>query len=239
MTVGVAPTARPSRSPSPAGGSSAAAAPLLPMATRPPPSGGGGGGRRGRLPTALLAALSFGGLCLFLAVAPQAPRLGPPVGEPAGAAGGGGPAVSSVPPPPPVARAAAAASASDASAAVGANAEEHPQVPPSAEALKALWMTPEEAASMLEVMRKDMVYLEYGSGGSTMAFAPLAARAYSVEHNGTTGAGAGGGTGGGGEAGGQRLDEWLLACAEVGGGVPSAHRWWPRRPPCRCVGARN
>ncbi|GAB0489641.1 hypothetical protein MMPV_000866 [Pyropia vietnamensis] len=65
-------------------------------------------------------------------------------------------------------------------ATVGAQA---PQEAPSPETLKALWMTRQEAESMLEVMHKDMTYLEYGSGGSTMAFAPMAKRAYSIEHD--------------------------------------------------------
>eukprot|EP00168_Porphyra_purpurea_P001385 TRINITY_DN1169_c0_g1_i7.p2 TRINITY_DN1169_c0_g1~~TRINITY_DN1169_c0_g1_i7.p2 ORF type:complete len:179 (+),score=29.88 TRINITY_DN1169_c0_g1_i7:556-1092(+) len=54
---------------------------------------------------------------------------------------------------------------------------------PSADDLAGLWISSDEASRMLWAMKPGMIYLEYGSGGSTMAFAPMARRAYSVEHN--------------------------------------------------------
>ncbi|GAB0491213.1 hypothetical protein MMPV_002465 [Pyropia vietnamensis] len=54
---------------------------------------------------------------------------------------------------------------------------------PSEAQLRALWISPDEASRMLWAMHPGMTYLEYGSGGSTLAFAPMAARAYSVEHS--------------------------------------------------------
>ncbi|KAK1859218.1 hypothetical protein I4F81_001815 [Pyropia yezoensis] len=54
---------------------------------------------------------------------------------------------------------------------------------PSAAQLGALWMSADEASRMLWAMHPGMTYLEYGSGGSTLAFAPMARRAYSVEHS--------------------------------------------------------
>lgn len=55
---------------------------------------------------------------------------------------------------------------------------------PTSKDLAAVWMSPDEASRILWALKPGMIYLEYGSGGSTMAFAPMAARAYSVEHSG-------------------------------------------------------
>lgn len=193
VTLG-APTARPSRSPSPSTHRGADGATGSPRGDLPHlfPAGTS---RRGRLVSWLLLAFTIGSVCLFLAGAPI--RLGP-LSSP--------PAAGDVPAPAVLRRedATTAASLTDrleavagrdadgeqpvgaeagAAAAVDTDVAQAPQELPSAEALKALWMTREEAASMLEVMRKDMVYLEYGSGGSTLAFAPMAKRAYSIEHD--------------------------------------------------------
>lgn len=195
VTLG-APTARPSRSPSPSTHRGADGATGSPRGDLPHlfPAGTS---RRGRLVSWLLLAFTIGSVCLFLAGAPI--RLGP-LSSP--------PAAGDVPAPAVLRRedATTAASLTDrleavagrdadgeqpvgaeagAAAAVDTDVAQAPQELPSAEALKALWMTREEAASMLEVMRKDMVYLEYGSGGSTLAFAPMAKRAYSIEHDST------------------------------------------------------
>lgn len=195
VTLG-APTVRPSRSPSPAphqGADGATGSPRGGLQHLFPP----GTSRRSRLVSWLLLAFTIGSVSLFLAGVPI--RLGP-LSSP--------PAVRGVSAPTVLRREDATTTASladglaavagrdadgeqaavaeaGAPAVVATDVAQAPQELPSPETLKALWMTREEAASMLEVMRKDMVYLEYGSGGSTMAFAPMAKRAYSIEHDST------------------------------------------------------
>lgn len=192
ITLG-APTPRPSRSPSPVSfhrGDGPAAVPRAGGLQRLFPAGTS---RRGRLISCLLIAFSIGSVSLFLVGAPIGlDALSPSTAEDASA-----PTVlrrEDAPADPSLTGGLAevAGVASDGESADAGAGELAPEAMdgapssqdgPSPETLKALWMTRQEAASMLEVMRKDMTYLEYGSGGSTMAFAPMAKRAYSIEHD--------------------------------------------------------
>lgn len=192
ITLG-APTPRPSRSPSPVSfhrGDGPAAVPRAGGLQQLFPAGTS---RRGRLTSCLLIAFSIGSVSLFLVGA----LIGLDALSPSTAEDVSAPTVlrrEDAPADPSLTGGLAevAGVASDGESADAGAGELAPEAMdgapssqdgPSPETLKALWMTRQEAGSMLEVMHKDMTYLEYGSGGSTMAFAPMAKRAYSIEHD--------------------------------------------------------
>lgn len=195
VTLG-APSSRPSRSPSPVAyhiGDEASDVPRVGSLQRLFPSDIS---RRGRLASCLLLGFTIGSVSLFLVGGPVVlTGLSPATATDVSALSvlrqeDAATAASLTEGLAPVASVAAdggepADVGAEAAAPVATVGTQALQEAPSPETLKALWMTRQEAESMLEVMHKDMTYLEYGSGGSTMAFAPMAKRAYSIEHDST------------------------------------------------------